>query len=45
MSIAEVEDLLGMPVPVSSIKNWLAMNAQGDGARLVRLARGRYRLS
>jgi hypothetical protein len=41
---AEVEGLLGRSVPASSVKNWLAKNAQGDDAHLVRLGRGRYRL-
>lgn len=40
----EVEDQLGMSVPVSSVKNWLAKHAQGEKPRLVRLGRGRYRL-
>jgi len=41
---AEVEELLRRSVPASSIRNWLAKNAQGDDAHLVRLGRGRYRL-
>jgi hypothetical protein len=41
---AEVEDLLGRSVPVSSVKNWLAKHAYGETPRLVRLDRGRYRL-
>jgi hypothetical protein len=41
---AEVEDLLDRSVPVSSVKNWLARQAQGENPRLVRLDRGRYRL-
>jgi hypothetical protein len=40
---AEVEELLGMSVPVSSVKNWLAKHVQGEKPRLVRLDRGRYR--
>lgn len=39
---AEVEDLLGVPVPPSSVKNWLAKHAQGKNAQFVRLGRGRY---
>jgi hypothetical protein len=39
---AAVEDRLNRPVPPSSIKCWLAKNARGHNARLVRLARGRY---
>jgi hypothetical protein len=42
---AEVEELLGRAVPASSLKNWLAENAQGENPRLVRLGRGRYRLA
>lgn len=42
---AEVEDLLGRSVPVSSVKNWLAKHAHGEKPRLVRLDRGRYRLA
>lgn len=42
---AEVEELLGRSVPVSSVKNWLAKQAQGEKPRLVRLDRGRYRLA
>lgn len=41
---AEVEELLSRSVPVSSGKNWLAKQAQGEQSRLVRLDRGRYRL-
>jgi hypothetical protein len=41
---AEVEELLGRSVPASSVKNWLAKQAQGDPPRVVRLDRGRYRL-
>lgn len=41
---AEVEDVLGRSVPVSSVKNWLAKHVQGEKPRLVRLDRGRYRL-
>jgi hypothetical protein len=42
---AVVEGLLGETVPRSTIKNCLANNSRGDGARLVRLSRGRYRLT
>jgi hypothetical protein len=41
---AEVEGVLGQQVPVSSVKNWLAKDAQGHQSRVVRLDRGRYRL-
>ena len=41
---AEVEELLGRSVPVSSVKNWLATSAQDNQARVVRLGRGRYQL-
>jgi hypothetical protein len=41
---ADVEQLLGRPVPASSVKNWLAKEVQGDQPRVVRLGRGRYRL-
>lgn len=41
---AEVEEMLGMSVPASSVKNWLAKQAQGQQSRIVRLGRGRYRL-
>ncbi len=41
---AEVEDLLGMSVPASSVKNWLAKQDQDHPPRVVRLGRGRYRL-
>ena len=41
---AEVEELLGRSVPVSSVKNWLAKRVQAGDRRLVRLDRGRYRL-
>jgi hypothetical protein len=41
---AEVEELLGISVPASSVKNWLAKQAQGQQSRVVRLGRGRYRL-
>jgi hypothetical protein len=41
---AEVEDLLGKSVPVSSVKNWLAKHTRGERPRLIRLDRGRYRL-
>lgn len=41
---AEVEELLGQAVPVSSVKNWLAKQVQAGDGRLVRLDRGRYRL-
>jgi hypothetical protein len=42
---AAVEELLGQPVSVSSVKNWLAKSACGDAARLTRLGWGRYRLT
>lgn len=42
---AEVEDLLGRSVPVSSVKNWLARQVQDQRSRVVRLDRGRYRLA
>ena len=42
---AAVEALLGEAVPRSTIKNCLANNSRGDGAWLVRLARGRYGLT
>jgi hypothetical protein len=42
---AAVEELLGQPVSVSSVKNWLAKSARGDAARLTRLGWGRYRLT
>lgn len=38
-----VEDLLGLVVPASSVKCWLAKKAGGD-SRLVRLGRGRYQV-
>ena len=41
---AEVEELLGMSVPASSVKNWLAKQVQDRPPRVVRLGRGRYRL-
>jgi hypothetical protein len=41
---AEVEELLGMSVPASSVKNWLAKQVQDQQPRVVRLERGRYRL-
>ena len=42
---AAVEALRGETVPRSTIKNCLANNSRGDGAWLVRLARGRYGLN
>jgi hypothetical protein len=39
-----VEDLLDRSVPTSTVKSFLATNAQADGTRLVRLGHGRYRL-
>jgi hypothetical protein len=42
---AEVEELLGMSVPVSSVKNWLAKQVQDQQPRVVRLGRGRNRLA
>jgi hypothetical protein len=41
---AEVEEFLGMSVPASSVKNWLAKQVQDRQSRVVRLERGRYRL-
>jgi hypothetical protein len=41
---AEVEELLGVSVPASSVKNWLAKQVQDQQPRVVRLGRGRYRL-
>jgi hypothetical protein len=41
---AEVEELLGMSVPASSVKNWVAKQVQDQQPRVVRLERGRYRL-
>lgn len=41
---AEVEELLGMSVPTSSIKNWLAKQVQDGQPQVVRLGRGRYQL-
>lgn len=42
---AEVEELLGMSVLDSSVKNWLAKRVQDQQPRVVRLGRGRYRLA
>jgi hypothetical protein len=42
---AEVEKLLGMPVPASSVKNWLAKQVQDRQSRVVRVGHGRYRLA
>jgi hypothetical protein len=42
---AAVEGLLGESVPVSSVKNCLAQNARGEGARFKRVGRGRYCLT
>jgi outer membrane biogenesis lipoprotein LolB len=42
---AEVEEMLGMSVPASSVKNWLAKQAQYRQSQVVRLGRGRYRLA
>jgi hypothetical protein len=42
---AAVEELLGIPVPVSSVKNWLAKSSGDNDAQFVRLGRGRYRLA
>jgi hypothetical protein len=39
-----VEELLGMPVPASSVKNWLATHTGSDQALFVRLGRGRYQI-
>jgi hypothetical protein len=41
---ADVEELLGVSVPASSVKNWLAKQVQDQRPRVVRLGRGRYRL-
>ncbi len=41
---AGVEEVLGRSVPTSSVKNWLAKQAQGEQPQVVRLDRGRYRL-
>ena len=41
---AEVEQLLGCSVSVSSVKNWLAKQVQGGQPQVVRLGWGRYRL-
>jgi len=40
---AEVESLVGQPVPMSSVKNWLAKQVRAGG-RLARFGRGKYRL-
>jgi hypothetical protein len=42
---AEVEEMLGMSVPASSVKNWLAKQIQDQQLQVVRLGRGRYRLA
>jgi hypothetical protein len=41
----EVEALVGQPVSRSAVKNWLANHACGKDAPLVRISRGRYRLT
>ncbi|MGC2372796.1 MAG: hypothetical protein WA484_02875 [Solirubrobacteraceae bacterium] len=41
---AGVEEVLGRSVPTSSVKNWLAKQAQGEQPEILRLGRGRYRL-
>lgn len=41
---AAVEDLIGRHVSISAVKNWLAKNVRGEGAQVVRLGHGRYRL-
>lgn len=41
----EVEDLIGQPVSTSSVKNWLAKEILSTHPRVVRLERGRYRVS
>jgi hypothetical protein len=41
----EVEELLGISVPVSSVKNWLAKQIRDKQSQVVRLGRGRYRLA
>jgi hypothetical protein len=42
---AEVEELLGVSVPASSVKNWLAKQVRDRQPQVVRLERGRYRLA
>jgi hypothetical protein len=42
---SEVEVLLGQSVSRSAVKNWLANHVRGERAPLVRLGRGRYRLT
>ncbi len=37
-----VEDMLGLPVPMNSVKCWLAKTIHGADPRLVRLGHGRY---
>ncbi len=39
---AAAEELIGQPVPRSTVKNCLANNCKGEKARFVRLERGRY---
>jgi hypothetical protein len=41
----EVEALVGQPVSRSAVKNWLANHACGKDSPLVRISRGRYRLT
>lgn len=42
---AEVEDLIGQSVSPSAVKNWLAKEILSKPPRIVRLERGRYRVS
>lgn len=39
---AAVEEVLGLPVSKSAVKNWLATHVGGEKPLFVRLARGRY---
>jgi hypothetical protein len=41
---AEVEELLGWSVSVSSVKNWLAKQVHDQQSQVVRFERGRYQL-
>lgn len=40
-----VEQLLGISVPVSSVKDWLAKQIRDRQSQVVRLGRGQYRLA
>jgi hypothetical protein len=42
---AAVEELVGEPVPWSSVKNCLASDVGGKSPRFERVGRGRYRLA